>query len=154
MVQMVAPGEGILVSSIHHRPTDAVTKRLTRPVDHLKNMDLISRFKFQISRQFHTLAMCLWCELLSTPHICHRHHRRCTCKKNLLGAIFSRFNGENCIMHIYFTLLFVIFGCNLGLTNLACVKDMTNMRYASRVSHQAKTIATFPLYARLAMCVH
>lgn len=29
------PGQGVLVSSLHHRPTDAITKRLTRPVDHL-----------------------------------------------------------------------------------------------------------------------
>lgn len=29
------PGEGVLVSSFHHRPTNAVTKRLARPVDHL-----------------------------------------------------------------------------------------------------------------------
>jgi len=29
------PGQGVLVSSLHHRPTDAVTQRLARPVDHL-----------------------------------------------------------------------------------------------------------------------
>ena len=29
------------------------------------------------------------------PHICHRHHRRCLCKKELPGVNFYRFNAKN-----------------------------------------------------------
>ena len=32
--------------------------------------------------------------LQSIPHICHRHHRRCLCKKFLSGVIFSRLNAK------------------------------------------------------------
>ena len=32
---------------------------------------------------------------LLVPHICHKHHQRCLCKKNLPGVIFSRFNAKN-----------------------------------------------------------
>ena len=31
----------------------------------------------------------------SIPHICHRHHRRCLCKKFLPGVICSRLNVKN-----------------------------------------------------------
>ena len=29
------------------------------------------------------------------PHICHRHHRRCLCKKKLPSVNFHRFNAKN-----------------------------------------------------------
>ena len=29
------------------------------------------------------------------PHICHRHHRWCLCKKKLPGVNFYRFNAKN-----------------------------------------------------------
>ena len=31
----------------------------------------------------------------SIPHICHRHHRRCLCKKKLPGVNLYRFNAKN-----------------------------------------------------------
>ena len=35
------------------------------------------------------------------PHICHRHHRRCLCKKKLPGVIFHRFNAKNWQFTVY-----------------------------------------------------
>jgi len=70
------------------------------------------------------------------PHICHRHHRQCLCKKNLSGVKFSRLNGKTAYLILFgaiccnFWVFFIIFGCKkLGFKNPASVKEMTNMRY-------------------------
>ena len=34
--------------------------------------------------------------ICTIPDICHRHHRRCLCKKILAGVIFFRLNAKNC----------------------------------------------------------
>ena len=34
--------------------------------------------------------------ICTIPDICHRHHRRCLCKKILPGVIFFRLNAKNC----------------------------------------------------------
>ena len=36
------------------------------------------------------------------PHICHRHHRRCLCKKFLSGVDFSRLSEKKCIYIFFF----------------------------------------------------
>ena len=33
--------------------------------------------------------------IIDIPHICHRHHRRCLCKKRLPSVNFYRFNAKN-----------------------------------------------------------
>ena len=71
------------------------------------------------------------------PHICHRHHRWCLCKKFLSGVNFSRLSEK---MHIFdfFRDIFSVFGAfslflgvKFGFRKSCLCKKMTNMRYAS-----------------------
>ena len=39
---------------------------------------------------------------LTIPFICHRHHRRCLCKKKLTSVNFYRFNAKNWQFTVYF----------------------------------------------------
>ena len=57
-------------------------------------------------------------------------------EKILSSANFSGLNAKECIFYTFggiccnFWVFCVVFGCtNLGLTNPACVKEITNMRY-------------------------
>ena len=67
------------------------------------------------------------------PHICHRHH----------GENFSRLSAKNCIFYTFrgiFLVFCIVFGCkNLGFKNPTCVKEMTNMRYASYLGTESQT---------------
>ena len=49
------------------------------------------------------------------PHICHRHHRRCLCKKKLPGVNFYRFNAKNWQFTVYFAIITQKMG------NLLCI---------------------------------
>ena len=46
--------------------------------------------------------------LQNIPHICHRHHRRCLCKKFLSGINFSRLSEKKCI-YLTFSETFLVF---------------------------------------------
>ena len=39
---------------------------------------------------------------INIPDICHRHHRRCLCKKKLTSVNFYRFNAKNWQFTVYF----------------------------------------------------
>merc|ERR1711928_100677 len=47
----------------------------------------------------------------SIPFICHRHHRRCLCKKKLPGVNFYRFNTKNWQFTVYFVVIYAFFQC-------------------------------------------
>ena len=48
--------------------------------------------------------------LLSIPHICHRHHRRCLCKNFLSGVNFSRLSEKKMHIFDFFRDIFSFFG--------------------------------------------
>ena len=78
------------------------------------------------------------------PHICHGRHGRRPCKFFWDGVNFYRFNAKNWQFTVYFAVItqklaiFCVFCRNLRVfsvkilfsKNFACVKKMTNMRYA------------------------
>ena len=79
-------------------------------------------------------ATCHTCFISHIPHICHRHHRRCRCKFFLSSVNFPRMNAKLilfCVIIWQLTpFVYTFFGVNFILRNFACVKEMTNIRYA------------------------
>ena len=66
---------------------------------------------------------------VTIPHICHRHHRRCLCKKiarcKVLKDSTRKIGNLLCKLAIYC----VNFGVNFFLLKFCLCKKMTNMRY-------------------------
>ena len=68
------------------------------------------------SLQWRSFSFC------SIPHICHRHHRWCLCKKKLPGVNFYRFNVKNWQFTVYFVVIYAFFGANFILQKFCMCK--------------------------------
>ena len=88
-------------------------------------------------RFLHKNGVCIFQQqAVGIPDNCYGHHGRCPCKIILSGVKFSRLSTKTAYI-LLFRDIFQCFGVflvnfwvsNLKLENVACVKEITNIRY-------------------------
>ena len=82
------------------------TCKYVKKEKHMNDLDIFQIFGISLRGDetcvlmvFHAvlrqISKCCQVHSLLIPHICHRHYRRCLCKKKLPGVNFYRFNAKN-----------------------------------------------------------